>query len=119
MPFCRSITLFLFLLAFGASAAFAEEKIQRRGPWGDPGSTLEMAKRMDAESFAKLEQTEALIEETSDRKSFVVWHAPELFDPKTGVVLVTLHGHQSWASKSAIVWQDEVRSRGWAQGNRI
>lgn len=107
--------LFFSLPALGPTAgAFADDRAPRRGLLGEPGSTLEMAKRMDAQSFSRLANMGALIEETSDRKSFVVWDAPKQFDPATGVVLVTLHGHQSWASKSAVVWEDEVRARGWA-----
>ncbi len=111
----KILVLVLSVMVFGAPrGAMAEEPLERRGVWGDPGSTLEMARRMDSKSFAILEKSRARIEETSDRRSFVVWEAPEGFNPKTGIVLVTLHGHQSWASKSIVVWEDEVRSRGWA-----
>jgi len=105
-----SLGLALALLLSGAAAAQPE----RRGPWGEPGSTLAMAQRMDAASFARLQDAGAQVEETEDRRSFVVWQAPQGFDPKTGIVLVTLHGHQGWASKGVMVWNDEVRARGWA-----
>ena len=101
------------LIVLGATSVVCAAE-PRRGPWGEPGSTLEMASRMDAESMSRLQAVGASVEETPDEKSFVVWHAPEGFDPKTGITLVTLHGHQSWAGKSVMVWADEVRARGWA-----
>ncbi len=112
--FARVVLLSMLAVGFVANAS-AQENMPRRGPWGEAGSTLAMARRMDAESLADLQNIGAVVEETSDRRSFVVWRASEHFDPSTGIVLVTLHGHQGWASRDTVVWDDEIRSRGWAQ----
>lgn len=113
--------LVIFILLFAAAPALAAERpfpashapALSHGPWGDPGSTLETSKRLEPDSYDQASRF-ASIEETADRRSFVVWKAPQNFNPKTGITLVALHGHQGWATRDFVVWEKEMRRRGWA-----
>lgn len=108
----KKIAVMALGFALGALPAAAASAV-RGEPWGEPGSTLEMAKRMEPDSY-EAASARAEIEETADRRSFTVWKAPEGFDPKTGVTLVTLHGHAGWATRGFTVWEKEMKRRGWA-----
>ncbi|HTL48043.1 MAG TPA: hypothetical protein VL688_08305 [Verrucomicrobiae bacterium] len=83
----------------------------RPGPWGEPGSTLELAKSRDAEDYQFAVSSGAEIRPTEDDRSFTVWWQPENFDPQKDRVLVSLGGHQGWATRDFQIWMSKIKDR--------
>lgn len=87
-------------------------------------ATLALAAHADSASLLAQAQTanpiryqfaidnNAEIRNTSDNKSFTLWWQPSAGTP--GGVIVTLHGHDSYATDSFFVWQAYAQSRGYA-----
>ncbi len=86
----------------------------QQAPWGEPGSTLEMAKRMDSKGYQFTVSKNAEIQLTEDQRSFTVWWQPEGFDSKKDTVLVSLGGHQGWATRDFQVWTPKIKNRHYA-----
>lgn len=101
-----------FLLLFPRPAMAAPE-FAGSNPWGEAGSTLEAVRRLEPSAY-EAALSRASIEETADRRSFVVWHAPKAFDPARGITLVTLHGRGGLATTDFEAWEKEIKRRGWA-----
>lgn len=80
------------------------------------GNVLSLAREWPDSAYAYAEKNGAQIEETSDGISFTAWWHPENFDPKTGIVLVSLPGHQGWATRDFSVWHKKkiLQQRGYA-----
>lgn len=87
-------------------------------------ATLALAAQADSASLMAQAQTanpiryqfavdnNAQIRATSDNKSFTLWWQPGAGTPSA--VIVTLHGHDSFATDSFFMWQSYAQSRGYA-----
>ncbi len=75
------------------------------------GDVLALAKAQRASSFSVIDQANASVISLDGGKSYAVWWAPQGFDPKTGLVLVDLHGHGEFAAKAFEVWYPELKKR--------
>lgn len=74
-----------------------------------------MLERCRAHSRGRLERagaSGARIEPTPDGSSFFLSYTPPGARPNAPVV-VSLHGHESWAADEATMWKEELDRRGW------
>lgn len=78
----------------------------------DSASLLSQAKAANATRYQFAVTNKAEISNTSDNKAFSIWWQPSSATP-TGVV-VTLHGHGSYATDEFYLWQPYLQTRGYA-----
>lgn len=93
-------TLYLGLAIFSQSAQ------------ADSTSLLNQAQLANVTRYQFAVNNNAEIRATSDNKAFTIWWQPSANAP-TGVI-VTLHGHGSYATDSFYMWQSYAQSRGYA-----
>ena len=82
---------------------------QRSGGWRT------VLQRCQANSQPRLERAlsgGARVEPTPDGSSFFLTYSPPGARADAPVV-VSLHGHESWACNEAVLWKDELDRRGW------
>jgi len=98
---------FLFLIsAFLASNGLAAEVPEH--------PLLEQAKRECAQRMRYALDNGARVELTSDGKSFYVLWLPENTDPANPPpMIVTIHGHGSWAFDEFYLWHKAAKDRGY------
>lgn len=75
---------------------------------------MQLAQQQRSQAFTYSLAQGGKIIPIDSNKSFVVWWQPENFDPATGTVLVSLHGHAEWAVKDFEIWHPELVERGYA-----
>ncbi len=97
---------------FSAEAGAAP--MGKRPPGPPPGDVLALAQEKESGAWAYVQQQGASIEAVGPGTSFAVWWQPENFDPKTGIVFVSLHGHAGWATRDFEVWHKIMKQRGFA-----
>lgn len=73
------------------------------------GDVLALAKEKRASAFDTIDSAGASILTLDGGRTYGVWWAPEGFDPATGTVLVSLHGHGEFAAKGFEVWYPTVK----------
>lgn len=81
--------------------AFCAAPAPTRVPVGD---VLAIAKEERASAFEAIDADGAEVVSLDDGHTYGVWWAPEGFDPATGTVIVSLHGHGEFAAKGFEVW---------------
>jgi len=74
---------------------------------------IEKAKEMRAPRVQYAQENGAQVELTSDGKSFYLYWFPEGADPAATPVVVTMHGHGSYAFEDFQVWHKFLKSRGY------
>lgn len=90
--------------------------------WGQPipaaqrsGGWQAVLQRCQANSRRRLEQAQAWgarVQPTPDGSSFFLSYSPPKAKANAPIV-VSLHGHESWAADEATMWKDELDRRGW------
>jgi len=78
----------------------------------DSASLLAQAQRADPARYQYVLDVGAQIRATSDNRSFSVWWQPASAAPKA--VIVSLHGHDAFATTDMALWQPYARQRGYA-----
>ena len=99
---CSPVRLLWFVVALLVS--FAAQ--------ADSASILNQAKSANATRYDFAVGKNAEIRNTTDNKAFSIWWQPSTSVP-TGVI-VTLHGHGSYATDEFYLWQPYLQSRGYA-----
>jgi len=79
----------------------------------DSASILAQAQASNAARYQFALSNNAEIRNTSDNKAFTLWWQPSATTPPSGVI-VTLHGHDSFATDEFYLWQPYAQSRGYA-----
>ncbi len=80
--------------------------------WADSASLLNQAKAANATRYQFALSNNAEIRSTSDNKAFTIWWQPPSGTPSG--VIVTLHGHGSYATDEFYLWQPYAQTRGYA-----
>jgi len=80
--------------------------------YADSTSLLAQAQTANSARYQFAVSNAAEIRNTSDNKSFTIWWQPTTGTP-TGVI-VTLHGHGSYATDEFYLWQPYAKTRGYA-----
>lgn len=80
--------------------------------WADSSSLLNQAKAANPVRYQFAVTNNAELRNTSDNKAFTIWWQPSAGTP--GGVIVTLHGHDSFATDEFYLWQPYAKSRGYA-----
>lgn len=88
--------------------------VSPRSPGIPVGDVLAIAKKERASSFAAIDAAGASVLSLDGGKTYGVWWAPSGFDPKTGTVFVSLHGHGEFAAKGFEVWLPEMKEQNMA-----
>lgn len=78
----------------------------------DSASLLGQAQAANAARYQFATSNNAEIRNTSDNKAFTIWWQPGSSTPAG--VIVTLHGHDSYATDEFYLWQPYAQSRGYA-----
>jgi hypothetical protein len=78
----------------------------------DSSSLLNQAQLANSARYQFALANNAEIRATSDNKSFTLWWQPGTGSPEG--VIVTLHGHGSYATDSFYMWQPYAQSKGYA-----
>jgi hypothetical protein len=99
----RNILRIFLAMAVGLFAPFAE---------ADSTSLLNQAKSANATRYQYALSSSAEVKSTSDNKAFTIWWQPSAMTP-TGVI-VTLHGHASYATDDFFLWHPYAKTRGYA-----
>lgn len=79
----------------------------------DSASLLSQASAANAPRYQFATTLGAQIQATSDNLAFSVWWAPAGWTPQSGVI-VTLHGHGSYAFDEFYLWQPYAAAKGYA-----
>ena len=74
---------------------------------------IEKAKQMRAPRVQYAQENGAHVELTSDGKSFYLYWFPEGADPAKAPIIVTMHGHGSFAFEDFQVWHKFLKERGY------
>ena len=88
--------------------------VSPRSPGIPVGDVLAIAKKERASSFAAIDAAGASVISLDGGRTYGVWWAPSGFDPKTGTVFVSLHGHGEFAAKGFEVWLPEMKKQNMA-----
>ncbi len=99
-------------LSIDPASALCTQEV--RSPHIPAGDVLNLAKDEEAGSYKFVQDKDAEIISIDDDKSFVVWWQPEDFDVSTDTVVVSLHGHGSWATRDFEVWYPQVSKNNYA-----
>lgn len=97
---------FVVHLAFLAVISFSPAAL------ADSASLLAQAKAANSTRYQFAVSNNAEISSTSDNKAFTLWWQPSSATP--GGVLVTLHGHGSYATDEFYLWLPYLQTRGYA-----
>jgi hypothetical protein len=75
---------------------------------------FEQAKSQSASRMSYVQENHARVELTSDGKSFYVWWLPQGTSPENPPpMIVTIHGHGSWAFDEFYLWHQAAQERGY------
>lgn len=99
---CSPVRLLWFVVALLVSFA----------AHADSASILSQAKSANAVRYDFAVAKNSEIRNTTDNKAFTIWWQPSTSAP-TGVI-VTLHGHGSYATDEFYLWQPYLQARGYA-----
>lgn len=66
------------------------------------------------DDFASAKAHGAKIKKVDHDQNYIVRWKPQGFDRKTGITLVSLHGHEGWAVTEFEKWYPELTERGYA-----
>lgn len=93
-------------LAYAAVLSLAQ------AAWADSTSLLSQAQTANPTRYQFAVTNAAEIRNTTDNKAFSIWWQPTSGTPAG--VIVTLHGHASYATDEFYLWQPYAQSRGYA-----
>lgn len=79
----------------------------------DTASLLAQAQAANATRYQFATTQGAQVQATSDNKAFTIWWAPSGWTTSAGVI-VTLHGHGSYAFDEFYLWQPYAAAKGYA-----
>lgn len=78
------------------------------------GDVLSLAQNIEPEDYDFVKKNGGEFVSVNEGKTFVVWWQPKDFDVTKDLVVVSLHGHESWATTDFRVWYPELVKRGYA-----
>lgn len=112
-------TTTLVAIALGTACGGAETTLANDAnlvdgrPLASPGSAalMELMRQRDRAHYDQAVAAGVRFVPTADGASFYAAWSPPGFDPATDGTIVTLHGHDGWASASFAVWQPFLSSR--------
>ncbi len=83
--------------------------LQRSGGWQ---AVLERCQTHSRGRLERVQADGARVQPTPDGSSFFLSYTPPKSRPDAPIV-VSLHGHESWAADEATMWKSELDRRGW------